>query len=271
MKSEAKPTNNHADPSEQYRRLFETAQDGILILDGNTGKIIDANPFISELTGYSNKELFDKYIWDLGFIKNITANKEKFLELREIGYVRYENLPIETKSREIHNVEFISNSYLVGSNKVIQCNIRDITDRVKVEKLVSELSMMYQVIIHCNQILLHETNVDVLMSQMCKVLVSAGGFRSAWIGCAPQRPDDVVKPMAAEGISDDYFDILNLCNANGLKRSVVATAIYLDEITISQNLKNNEKNKLAHEYDLKHGYSSVAVIPITSKKIPRMF
>lgn len=126
MKSSENNSYQSINSEERYRRLFETAQDGILILNAKTGKIIDANPFISKLTGYSTKELFNKYIWDLGFIKNILANKDKFLEIQELGSVRYENLPIETKNGETSYVEFISNSYLVGKSEVIQCNIRDI-------------------------------------------------------------------------------------------------------------------------------------------------
>src|SRR5512141_1584538 len=40
----------------RYRRLFETAKDGILILEADTGQITDANPFIQELLGYTHAE-----------------------------------------------------------------------------------------------------------------------------------------------------------------------------------------------------------------------
>ena len=136
MKSTADLLSKLILSEERYRRLFETARDGILLLNASTGLIIDANPFISKLTGYSEKELLNKHIWDLGFLKNIAANKSKFLELQEKGYARYENLPIETKAGEIHSVEFISNSYLVGDDRVIQCNIRDISSRIEVEKFL---------------------------------------------------------------------------------------------------------------------------------------
>jgi PAS domain S-box-containing protein len=114
---------------ERYRRLFESAKDGILILDAETGMVVDANPFITDLLGYSLDDVREKYIWDLGFFKNIAANKEKFLELQQQDYVRYEDLPLETANGKKAHVEFVSNVYLVGNTRVIQCNIRDITDR----------------------------------------------------------------------------------------------------------------------------------------------
>ncbi len=118
---------------ERYRRLFETAQDGILIIDAGSGKIIDGNPFIKEMLGYSLKELKGKHLWEVGTFKDIAENRERFADLRENEYVRYENLPLETKDGEKISVEFVSNIYEVGDEEVIQCNIRDITARKKAE------------------------------------------------------------------------------------------------------------------------------------------
>jgi len=117
----------------RYRRLFESAKDGILILDAESGKIIDVNPFLVNLLGFSKEEFIEKEIWEIGFFKDIAANKEKFLELQQQEYVRYENLPLETFAGRKINVEFVSNVYLENHRKIIQCNIRDITDRKKKE------------------------------------------------------------------------------------------------------------------------------------------
>jgi len=114
---------------QRYRRLFETAKDGILILDAETGMVVDANPFITEMLGYSLDDVREKYIWDLGFFKNIAANKEKFLDLQQQEYVRYDDLPLETAQGQKRHVEFVSNVYLAGNTRVIQCNIRDITEK----------------------------------------------------------------------------------------------------------------------------------------------
>src|SRR3989338_6663058 len=67
----------------RYHRLFESARDGILILDAGTGMVMDANPFMVEILGYSLDDYLGKHIWDLGFLKNVAANKEKFLELQQ--------------------------------------------------------------------------------------------------------------------------------------------------------------------------------------------
>jgi len=118
----------------RYRRLFEAARDGILILDPDTRKITDANPFISELLGYSHAELLGRELWEIGLLKDEEASRSAFRELQKNHFIRYEDLPLQNKSGQRHEVEFVSNLYEEDERKVIQCNIRDITERKKVEK-----------------------------------------------------------------------------------------------------------------------------------------
>jgi two-component system CheB/CheR fusion protein len=117
----------------KYRRLFESAKDGILILNAETGTIEDVNPFLTGLLGMSYADMCGKKLWELGFFRDIAANKEKFIELQRKDYVRYENLPLETSDGKKIQVEFVSNIYLVNRRRVIQCNIRDITERKQTE------------------------------------------------------------------------------------------------------------------------------------------
>lgn len=117
----------------RYRRLFESAKDGILILDADSGKIVDANPFISQLLGYPHEEMCGKHLWELGVFRDIAASREAFQTLQENHYIRYEDLPLETRDGQAIAVEFVSNVYLEGDNRVIQCNIRDVTARKREE------------------------------------------------------------------------------------------------------------------------------------------
>ena len=117
----------------RYRRLFESAKDGILILDAETGRIVDVNPFLISLLGFSYEQFIEKKIWEIGVFKDIFSNYDKFLELQKKEYVRYHNLPLVTDTGRKINVEFISNVYLANNKNVIQCNIRDISQQVEIE------------------------------------------------------------------------------------------------------------------------------------------
>jgi PAS domain S-box-containing protein len=121
-----------------YRRLFEAARDGILILDVDTGRITDANPFLVELLGFSHSEMVGKTVAELSPFKDIECNEAMLKHLQQNGYVRYEDLPLETIDGRNIAVEFVSNVYQAGDKKVIQCNIRDITQRKEAEDKIAE-------------------------------------------------------------------------------------------------------------------------------------
>jgi len=113
----------------QYRRLFEAAKDGILILNSITGKIEDVNPFLVDLLGYSREEFLGKKLWEVGPFKDVAASKTAFEELQSKDYIRYDDLPLQTQNGRLVSVEFVSNVYALNGGHVIQCNIRDITIR----------------------------------------------------------------------------------------------------------------------------------------------
>ena len=121
------------DSETRYRRLFETAKDGILILDFKTGQIADVNPFLIEMLGYTHREFVGKKLWEIGPFKDIPASRSAFSALQTKGVIRYEDLPLETKDGRRINVEFVSNVYPVDGTQVVQCNVRDITERVQAE------------------------------------------------------------------------------------------------------------------------------------------
>jgi PAS domain S-box-containing protein len=200
-----KGEENLAASEMRYRRLFESAKDGILILDAETGMIVDVNPFMTELLGYSHKEYLGKSIWDVGHFKDIVANKENFLELQQKQYIRYDDLPLETSDGQIAHVEFISNVYLVNNQKVIQCNIRDISARKLAEEAVQKWNTQFKKL---------SANAPGMIYQFTRrtdgsycVPIASEGIHELY-GCSPEdvledfsplakfmHPDDIVKMM----------------------------------------------------------------------------
>ncbi len=117
-----------------YRRLFETAKDGVLILDAETGKILEANPFMTDLSGYPVEEFIGKELWEIGLFRDQAANASAFKELQQKGFVRYDHLPLKSAYEQQVEVEFVSNVYEWDHRRVAQCNIRDISIRSRLEK-----------------------------------------------------------------------------------------------------------------------------------------
>jgi PAS domain S-box-containing protein len=122
----------------RYRRLFEAAQDGVLILDGDTGRIFDANPFLVDLLGYGRDDLVGKELWEIGLFEHADASRAAVGRLQREGHVRHEDLPLQTRGGRPVDVEFVSNVYEVDGRRVIQCNVRDVTERRRAENALLE-------------------------------------------------------------------------------------------------------------------------------------
>ncbi|MBA4137923.1 MAG: hypothetical protein C0518_11445 [Opitutus sp.] len=122
----------------RYRRLFEASQDGVLLVDPTTRQIVDANPFMTALLGYTHDELCGKELFEIGLLADAAASEAAFLELRKKGSIRYEDLPLQKKSGERREVEFVSTLYSELEDSIIQCNIRDITDRKRTSRRLKE-------------------------------------------------------------------------------------------------------------------------------------
>jgi len=139
---------NHAllSSERRYRRLFEAAQDGILILNADTGQIEDVNPFLTDMLGYTREQLLGNKLWEIEPFKAAHAAQMELRALPREGCVRYDDLPLETRTGKALSVEFVSNVYQVNGGKVIQCNIRNITERKRAEAKRKEFSRKLQVL-----------------------------------------------------------------------------------------------------------------------------
>jgi PAS domain S-box-containing protein len=117
----------------RYRRLFEAARDGVLILDPTTQKILDANPFMEALLGYSREEIIGKELFEVRLLKDKSTSQAMLQELQARPSIRFE-ASLETKMNTLAEIEVVANLYDEGEKFIIQCNIRDITERKEIEQ-----------------------------------------------------------------------------------------------------------------------------------------
>ncbi len=190
----------------RYRRLFETAQDGVLILDANTGVIVDVNPYLTYMLGYTHDEMLGKQLWQIGAFTDIVASEAEFLELQQKEYVRYEHLPLETKHGSSVDVEFVSNVYEVNHEKVIQCNIRDITERVRAE---SHRVLAMQVLATLNR----SNDITMLVKDILSLIKIATGIEA--IGIRLREGEDYPY-YETNGLSASFLETeRSLCARDG--------------------------------------------------------
>jgi diguanylate cyclase (GGDEF)-like protein/PAS domain S-box-containing protein len=188
----------------RYRRLFETAQDGILLLNASTGQIEGVNPYLIKMLGYSHVEFLGKKLWEVGAFADTADSKEAFAVLQRNGYVRYENLPLRTKAGTSINVEVVANSYDCEGVKVIQCNIRDISGRTVAKVQAPRHEELYVALSQCNHAIAHSTTEEELFPEICRIAVQLGGAKMAWVGIVDTESSEV-RPVANWGDRTGYL------------------------------------------------------------------
>lgn len=193
----------------RYRRLFETAQDGILLLNADTAQIEDVNPYLIDMLGYTHAEFLGKKLWEVGSFADRGESKEMFAELQTRGYVRYEDLPLKTKAGARIDVEFVSNTYDSEGIKVIQCNIRNITERKAAEAKLKRHTQLYAALSQCNKAIVHCITEEELFLQVCRAAVQFGGMKMAWIGLIDSETLKV-QPVARFGDDTEYLKDINV-------------------------------------------------------------
>ncbi len=202
-----------------YRRLFEAAQDGILILELDTGRITDVNPFLSKLLGFSHSEMVGKTVGELSPFKDMESNEIMLERLQRRGYVRYEDLPLETSDGRRIAVEFVSNVYQAGDKKVIQCNIRDITERKKSDQ---QLRLLNTCVAHLNDIVI-VTDADPINEPGPKIVFVNPAFERI-TGYAPSEALGR-SPRFLQGRKTDHLVLKEireaLAKAQPIRREVI--------------------------------------------------
>jgi PAS domain S-box-containing protein len=247
----------------RYRRLFETAQDGILLLNANTAQIEDVNPYLIDMLGYSHAEFLGKKLWEVGSFKDIEQSKEMFAELQTTGYVRYKDLPLKTKTGAKIAVEFVSNSYDCEGIKVIQCNIRNITERKADQAKIQRHTQLYIALSQCNKAIVHCTSEEELFLQVCRAAVQFGGMKMAWVGIVDNETL-LVRPAASFGNHMEYLAGLNISVAadSPFGCGPIGTAIRENRPFWCQDFGNEPVAVPWPEYTAQAGFVGLVSLPL---------
>jgi two-component system, cell cycle sensor histidine kinase and response regulator CckA len=194
----------------RYRRLFEAARDGILMLDARTGEITAVNPFLAQLLGYTESAILGKKLWEISPFEDIKKSKVAFKELQAQEYIRYDDLPLETRDGRSIAVEFVSNMYMSGEEEVIQCNIRDITERKQRRRAQQSSDECYRALFDYapDGIVISDRTSCVLdaNASVCRML---GYTRDEIVG---KHGSDIVIPAEIEHIETALATIVGTAN-----------------------------------------------------------
>lgn len=166
----------------RYHRLFESAKDGILVLDLERGQVLDVNPALMDLLGSRRDDVIGRTLAGLEGFVGADTGAALFDEVRQRGEVHRPDLPVTTRDGRQLRIEFVGSRYRVDHEQVIQCNVRDITARTLAETALRRTNRALKTLTGCNGVLVHATDEGQLLAEMCRIIVETGGYRRAWIG-----------------------------------------------------------------------------------------
>jgi two-component system CheB/CheR fusion protein len=118
----------------RYRRLFESARDGIIIVDATNGEIADINPATQALWGFSREDLLGRVLWEVEPVRENRGLRSTLEQMRDQGFLRVPDLEVRTKDGRVIQTEMVGNVYAEGGRTALQLNLRDLTDRRKFER-----------------------------------------------------------------------------------------------------------------------------------------
>jgi len=180
---------------ERYRRLFETASDGIVLLEKREGKITHANPATEKMLGYTNKESIGNKLQDIGVLLDMGDFQTTMQNLNKSGIINYDDVPVKTKSGQHIDTDI----YLVDRARLVQCNIRDITEHKLEEEALSESEARYRSLFENNHA------VMLLIDPDNGAIVDANAAACAYYGWSREelerRRIDEINTLTSEEVS----------------------------------------------------------------------
>lgn len=250
-------------PESCYRRLFEEAQDGVLLVNADTGQIEDANPCLMRMLGYSHAELLEKKIWELGLFAEAAEKQEMFAKLQTTGSVLGEDFPLRTKVGTRVDVEFATSIYHCEGVKVVQCNIRDISDRKTAEERLQRHGRLAAAVSQTSKAIVHRTSEEELFLLVCRAAVQSGGMKMAWIGLLDSETLEV-QPVASFGDDTGYLTAITVSGdvSSTRGRGPVGTAIRNDRLYWCQDFMGDPATEPWHEHAARAGLVSTAALPL---------
>jgi PAS domain S-box-containing protein len=248
----------------RYRRLFESALDGIILLNAKTAQIDDVNPFLIKMLGYTYEEFLNKKIWEIGAFVDTHLNIDAFIELQNKHYIRYDNLPLICKDGTRLWVEFVSNVYDCAGVDVIQCNIRDNTKRHLAEIAVRVSTRALKMLSDGNKALLESSTETILLYEYCKIAVDTGGYKLALMSFIDEKTQKNTQILSRL----DQEDILNKIETTNLENmekgdNPISRALDTGLVQFIEDLSNYTEMLPWCSLALGFGFKSVISVPFS--------
>ncbi len=194
-----------------FRNLFESHAAVKLIIDPDTGNIIDANKAAESFYRRPRERLRKMNMQEINTLspEEVKSEIDKARTRKRIHFEFQHRLG----DGSIRDVEVYSSSIMVKGKELLHSIIHDITGRVQRERQIELLNRLYCLLSHVSQEVVRAVTPDRFLREVCRIIVEEGGFKVCWIGCLNPATNAVL-PMAAYGEGREYVDGITVCADN---------------------------------------------------------
>ena len=199
---------------ERYRAVVEQSLDGIYLVDADTRRILETNPSLQRMLGYSVEEFRGMELYELIVHprEDMDSNLERTLEEKQrfIGERRYRR-----KDGSLIDVEVGVNTTSFGGKEVFCVFVRDVTARKQAELKVREAEARFQTLVEHLPAAVYAEE----LSGDGKVLKYMSPRYEAMLGYSPEEgvsnpdqwlktihPEDVERVMAEDRRTDETLE-----------------------------------------------------------------
>ncbi|OGR16043.1 MAG: hypothetical protein A2X81_07980, partial [Desulfobacterales bacterium GWB2_56_26] len=251
-----------AESEKLYKRVFETASDGIVLLEKHEGHIMQANPAAETMLGYSEQDYLGKKLPDLGISLDTSDFPKIMQSLDRQGILNYSDVPVTTSSGE----NIYADIYLVDRAELAQCNIRDVSERKRKEEDIERLNRTLLARSKSSKAMIRADDEAMYLSEVCRIIVETCGHALVWIGFAEQDEGKTVRPVAHAGLDQGYLDAANITWADTTRgRGPVGTAIRTGETSVFHTIKDSPSFAPWREKAVKLGFAAAISVPLLEK------
>jgi len=263
--TERKKTEKMLRESEHnYRVLFESAFEGVFVIDAETMKILLANQAVARMYGFDSVEdvigvnpLDFVYPEDRARALRIIVKDMFEHDLRQI--VEFRTM---TKDGRKIWIEAVGTRIEYQGRLAGLVSIRNITERKKAEEKIKKLYSLQIVIRKINEAFLKVKNEPELFQKICNSLLEIEDFKFAWIGLV-QKGTFEVKPVTHAGFEKGYLSSVKVRWDNSeYGRGPTGIAIKTGKPSIIQDIENDPRYAPWKKEAKKRGYASCMALPL---------
>lgn len=251
-------------PASRLGRILDASSDEIFVFDAETLRLLQANKGARLTLGYEGAELTSLTLPDI---------------LPELPPERFQATiaPLRSRTREQVVLETVhrrkdGGSYpievrlqLAASEQppVIVAIVTEIGERRAFEAALKCTNRAMTVLTRATQAMIHATDAQRLLEEVCRIAVDVGGYRLAWVGWAHHDEAKSVEPAASCG-DGAYLDGVRISWAEDDEcgRGPTGLAIRTRTPQISRDTATDQRFSPWRDAALRHGFGSTVALPL---------